>query len=133
MASKLVLIVDDEPIIQKLCATILRIHGFASITEGNGVDGLNTYRERHREICWVLSDVSMPIMDGVQMVRKVFDVSSRANVILMSGANLGDLISDDVRRLCSVIQKPFGPAQLIEAVDKCLKYDSERYANAASA
>jgi DNA-binding NtrC family response regulator len=113
--------------VQRLCAVILRSRGFEPIVEDNGTDGLETYRERHQEICLVLSDVSMPFMDGVEMARKMFEVSSRANVILMSGAHLGEIVPDDIRRLCSVIEKPFTPAQLVDAVRKCLNYDSEHH------
>jgi DNA-binding NtrC family response regulator len=133
MNSKLILVVDDEPMVQNLCSAILRSRGFDALIESNGLDGLKAYRERHREICLVLSDVSMPFMGGVEMAREMFEVCSHANVILMSGGNLSDIVPADVRRLCSLIQKPFLPAQLMEAVMKCLKYDTEHHAEAASA
>ena len=130
--SKKILIVDDEPVVQSICAAVLRSHGFDPILASNGVEGLETYRERHQEICLVLSDISMPLMGGIDMSRKLFDVHSQANVILMSGANLSDLIPDDIRRLCSVLEKPFTPARLIEAVRKCLKYDAEHHPSASA-
>ena len=130
--TKTILIVDDEPIVQQICATVLRKHGFDPVITVNGTEGLETYRERYQEICLVLSDISMPLMDGIEMTRKMFEVYSHANVILMSGANLSDLIPYEVKKLCSVIEKPFTPARLMEAVEKCLKYDEQRYAAAVS-
>ena len=122
--TKTVLIVDDEPIVQKICETVLRKHGFEPILATNGAEGLETYRARYQEICLVLSDISMPHMNGIEMTRKMFEVHCHANVILMSGANLVDLIPDDIAKLCSMIAKPFTPGRLIEAVKKCLKYDA---------
>jgi len=115
--TKTILIVDD---------------GFDPVITVNGTEGLETYRERYQEICLVLSDISMPLMDGIEMTRKMFEVYSHANVILMSGANLSDLIPDEVKKLCSVIEKPFSPARLMEAVEKCLKYNKERSSAEAS-
>ena len=132
MLGKLILIVDDEPIVQQVCSAVLRSHGFEPVVEENGTRGLDTYRERHQEICLVLSDVAMPFMGGIEMTRKMFEIYSHANVILMSGANLSDIIPDDLRRLCSVIEKPFTPARLIEAVRKCLNYDAAHHAEAAT-
>ena len=126
-SSRKILVVEDEPIVQKVCAAVLRNHGFEPIEALNGIEGLETYRERHEEICLVLSDISMPLMSGIDMTRKMFEVHSQANVILMSGANLSDLIPDDIRRLCSVLEKPFTPSRLIEAVKRCLKYDAEHH------
>jgi|ERR1035441_4713096 DNA-binding NtrC family response regulator len=123
-----ILIVEDEPAIRDLCVMALRHHGFDPIISAHGMEGLETYRERHEEICLVLSDVSMPHMGGIEMVRNIFELHPHANVIMMSGHNLSDLIPDEVRRLCSVIEKPFLPGDLIEAVKKCLKYDEEHLA-----
>jgi len=131
MPGKLILIVDDEPTVQRVCSLVLLNYGFEPIVEENGRAGLETYRERHQEICLVLSDISMPFMGGVEMAWKMFEVYSRANVMLMPGANLRDMIPDDVRRLCSVIEKPFTAARLIEAVKKCLAYDVGHHAEAA--
>ena len=130
--TKTILIVDDEPIVQNVCATVLRKHGFDLVLAMNGTEGLETYPERYQEICLILSDISMPLMDGIEMTRKMFEVHSHANVILMSGANLCDLIPDEVKKLCSVLEKPFTPERLMEVVEKCLKYDEERYAATAS-
>jgi DNA-binding NtrC family response regulator len=111
---------------------VLRSQGFDSIVATNGVDGLQAYRERHEEICLVLSDISMPRMDGVELARNLFNMHSHANIILMSGAHLCNLVPDEVRKLCSVLEKPFTPGHLLLAVKKCLKYDDEHNPAAVS-
>jgi DNA-binding NtrC family response regulator len=70
----------------------------------------------------------MPLMNGIEMVREIFEMDTHANVILMSGgAHLGDLVPDELRRLCSVLDKPFTPARLLEAVRKCIRYETEHH------
>jgi DNA-binding NtrC family response regulator len=127
MHKKKILIAEDDPDIRELCREVLRVHDFDSIPSANGLVALETYRERHHEICLVLSDVTMPVMDGIELARNLFGIHAHANVILMSGYGLHRLIPEELRRLCSVIQKPFSPGRLIEAVRKCLNYDAEHY------
>jgi two-component system, cell cycle sensor histidine kinase and response regulator CckA len=131
MSKTKILVVEDEPIVRKICEAVLRNRGFDPIMTTNGIEGLAAYTERHEEICLVLSDVTMPHMGGIEMVRKIFEIHSHPNVIMMSGYNLSDLIPDDVRRLCSVIEKPFTSQRLVEAIKKCLKYEEQNHPPAA--
>jgi two-component system cell cycle sensor histidine kinase/response regulator CckA len=127
IVKKIILVVEDEPIVGNVCGAVLRSHNFDCVVKGNGSDGLEAYRERNKEICLVLSDVSMPLMGGIEMVRRIFEINSRANVILMSGYSVSEIVPQEIRRLCSVIQKPFTSGRLVEAVKKCLKYDLEHH------
>ena len=130
MPKNKILIVEDEPVIRDLCAKIMGSHGFESIVAVNGVEGLAVYQQRHEEICLILSDVTMPLMGGIELTRKLFEMDCHPNVILMSGYSLSDIVPDEVRRLCCVINKPFSASRLLEAVRKCLKYDSEHHSSA---
>ena len=132
MVNKTILVVDDEPSVRKVCEEVLRFHNFECILASNGEQGFEAYCQRHSDICLVLSDVSMPVMGGIEMATKLFAMHSHVNVILMSGYNMSDIVPDDVRKLCSVIPKPFTSNALIAAVRKCLKYDDDRLADAAS-
>jgi len=127
-----VLVVEDEPVIRNLCDLILRKHGFDPLLAIDGLEGLSTFEERHQEICLVLSDVAMPKMGGIEMVRTLFETYQHPNVIMMSGRNLGDLVPEDVKRLCSIVEKPFTPQGLIEAVRKCLKYEEAHHPSVSS-
>jgi DNA-binding NtrC family response regulator len=132
MSKPKILIVDDEPVVRNMCAAILRNRNFDPIVTTNGVEGLAAYREKHEEICLVISDIMMPFMGGIEMVRKLFEMRSDANVILMSGANLNELVPKELEKVCAVLQKPFSPGHLLEAVNKCLKYDAEHHPEHAS-
>jgi DNA-binding NtrC family response regulator len=126
MPPKNILIVDDDPTIRGLCASVLDSHGFHSIVAVNGREGTDVYRERHAEICLVLSDISMPIMNGIEMVRNIVRMQSRAKVILMSDQRMAGILPDDVKKYCGVIDKPFTAEQLLECVRRCLKYDEDQ-------
>ena len=119
--------------VRNLCETVLRNRSFDPLVATNGLEGLELYRERHHEIALVLSDVLMPFMSGIEMTRKIFEIHCHANIILMSGADLHRLIPDEMHRLCSVLQKPFTPGILLDAVKRCLEYEAIHHpAGAAS-
>jgi DNA-binding NtrC family response regulator len=128
---KKVLVVEDEEIIRKLCGAVLSRHGFEYILASDGAEGLQSYKDRHEEICLVLADVSMPVKSGLQMFREILEIHAHANVILMSGYNMTDVVPEDLKKLCSMINKPFTATWLIESINKCLKHDGNSRADAA--
>lgn len=121
-----VLVVDDEPLVRRVCEMVLERNNFQPVLMENGAQGLDYYRRSLDEIVLVLSDVGMPGMDGVEMTRKMFALKPHTNVILMTGYHAESLVPEDLKRLCSLIDKPFTAAQLITAVKKCIKYEEER-------
>jgi two-component system cell cycle sensor histidine kinase/response regulator CckA len=124
---KKILIVDDEPMVRDLCVAALTRHQFDTITSADGLDAFSTYQARREEIWLIISDIKMPRMDGIELVRNVFDFYPQANVILMSGYGIEELAPTELARLCSVLEKPFSASQLVEAVRKCLKDDEEHH------
>ncbi len=122
-----ILVVDDDLVVRLLCQSVLRRQEFIPIVAADGLEGLEIYRERHQHIHVVVSDILMPVMGGVEMVRKIFEIQAKANIIMMSGANTEDLTPDEVKKLCSVIEKPFIPRALVESVKKCLQFDAEHH------
>ena len=124
-----VLVVDDEPIIRSVCGMVLSKNGFTPILAKNGCEGISLYKERHSEICLVLSDIAMPLMNEVEMTHQIFEVESHPNIILMTGFNESVVVPEDLRRLCSMLSKPFTPVELMVAVKKCLKYEETHHPN----
>jgi two-component system, cell cycle sensor histidine kinase and response regulator CckA len=116
-----ILVVEDDPIVQELCRAVLHREGFEAIIAGNGEEGLEKYLEKREEIALVLSDIIMPRMNGIEMIRNIFSAHAHANVIVMSGFPLFELHPHEASRLCGVLRKPFTHAQLLRAVNRCLK------------
>jgi len=122
---KKILIVEDDPIVRDICAAVLNSHGFQSIVATNGMEGVEVYRARHEEICLVLSDISMPIMNGIEMAKHIFGMHARAKVILMSAYSATDILPDELL-LCSLVEKPFTAERLLQVVNKSLQYDEDQ-------
>jgi chemotaxis protein histidine kinase CheA/ActR/RegA family two-component response regulator len=65
-----VLVVDDSPIVRDLVSEALRSHGMLVIEAGDGVEALEKL-EAHPEIALVVSDVEMPRMTGLELIRAI--------------------------------------------------------------
>lgn len=62
------LLIDDEPCILSALAELLTDDDISVTTAKNGIEGLKLLQERHFDV--VVSDISMPLMDGPSMFRE---------------------------------------------------------------
>ncbi len=117
LKQKTLLVVDDEPIICQLCARAL--NNFHVIQAGDGREALNMI-ENH-EIDMVLSDVMMPNMSGLELLRTIKRQQPDLAVILMTGYTEKEVILQALKAGADdFISKPINLLQLRTTVDKVL-------------
>jgi DNA-binding response OmpR family regulator len=85
--SEKILIVDDDPEICALCAEALSEDGYQVITSTNGDEALEL--AQHEEFDVVLSDLRMPGMTGLELLKNLKGADSDQAVIMFSG--FGDM------------------------------------------
>ena len=114
---EVILVVDDEENIREITQATLEKFGYQVLTATEGTDGLAIYAQRDCDISVVLTDIAMPYMDGVAMIRALQKLNPQVKTIAMSGlmnpehtAELGDL------QVKSVLSKPFTAEGLLVAV-----------------
>jgi EAL domain-containing protein (putative c-di-GMP-specific phosphodiesterase class I)/ActR/RegA family two-component response regulator len=78
-----VLLVDDDPTLVKSMARALRAKGYDVVSAHNGEDAVRYVTEG--EFDAIISDIAMPGMDGIQLLREVRDHDLYVPVILMTG------------------------------------------------
>lgn len=114
------LIVDDSSVMRKIVQRALRQAGFAVgevLEAGNGFEALDILR--HETVDLVLSDMNMPVMDGLEFMRQLGAVeNARAVPVLMittegSESHVMEAISCGA---AGYIRKPFTPDQMKEHV-----------------
>ena len=111
--SGVALVVDDEKSVLKVCTKMVSLCGFTVITACDGLDAVEKFREHADEITFVLMDLTMPRMDGIAAMNKLFSIRPEAVVILASGFN-EDELSDRVtgHPPSGFIRKPYNMAAL---------------------
>ena len=78
-----ILIIEDEKDILELLSGLLESEGYNIITASNGRDGLQNFQEHNPDL--VLTDVRMPIMDGIEVLREIKAKESDTEVIILTG------------------------------------------------
>jgi CheY-like chemotaxis protein len=114
-----ILIVDDEFGLAEVVAEMLQERGFDTTLAINGQLALDIMREEVPDL--LLLDCMMPIMDGAAVVRVLrADARTAALPIILMTA-LPHVVPADVQAAtCALLRKPFSPADLFAAVDRCL-------------
>ncbi len=80
------LVVDDEAGILQVTRRMLEAHGYRVLTADDGTTALTEMSRHASEVALVITDVMMPFMDGVQLIRALRKLSPGLKVIASSGA-----------------------------------------------
>lgn len=76
-----ILIVDDEPDIVEFLNYNLKKEGFEVVTADNGLSALSVAKKEQPDL--IILDIMMPVMDGVETCRKIREISSLKNKIIL--------------------------------------------------
>ncbi|MBU1163272.1 MAG: response regulator [Proteobacteria bacterium] len=85
---KLLLIDDEEPIRVAL-ARSLRSDGYEVLTAENGEKGIEVFKKESPSI--VLTDIKMPGMDGIEVLKRIKEISPGTEVIVITGTLYEDM------------------------------------------
>jgi PAS domain S-box len=103
-----VLLVDDEPGIRKVVGITLMDMGFEVLEAENGLHALELFRAAKPQV--VLTDIRMPVMDGLDLLRHIKEESPDTEVILVTGHGDMDMAVAGLKHgACDFISKPASP------------------------
>ena len=105
-----ILIIDDDPEIVKLLATILRPHGYVVSDACDGKDGLKRAYELQPDL--IILDVMMPEMDGWDVCTRLREMSDVPILMLTARSAEADLVRGFVLGINDFMRKPFSKAEL---------------------
>lgn len=112
--SKKVMVVDDSIMMQKLISDIVKNGDGLEVagTADNGQDCINKVRDLAPDV--ILLDIEMPVMDGLECMKRLKLVSRARVIILSSVAQVGSPVALEARKLgaADVIAKPSGAVSL---------------------
>jgi len=114
-----ILIVDDEFGLAEMLREMLRESGYAVTLAINGQQALEILDERKIDL--VLTDLMMPVMDGVELATAIRndDKHRRTPTILMTSLPAVAVPPDDL--FDAVLRKPFTPEHLVSTIAGCLE------------
>ena len=125
-----ILIVDDDSTVQLTMRLLLERAGHRVVTASDGRKGLAQFQAGDFDLLFV--DIFMPGMDGFETMRIAHQQKPLTPIIVISGQPMSSESSPDFLTMAtklgavSSLQKPFRPANLLDAVAKFLDAAAQR-------
>ena len=117
MTKDKILLVDDEEDIRLVLGMALSDMGFGVVTAENGEDGLRRFREERPPI--VITDIKMPDIDGIDLLRLVKDQDPDTEVIMITGHGDMDVAIESFQfEAADFITKPINVAALEKSLQR---------------
>jgi two-component system chemotaxis response regulator CheY len=119
-----ILIVDDSPAMRSFIRRVVRLSGIEVdqyFEAGNGAEALEQLAA-HR-VDAVLTDINMPVMDGEEFVRRLREggpTQSIPVIVISTDATANRIHTMEALGALGYLQKPFGPEQLRNELDRVL-------------
>ena len=116
-----ILVVEDDDSVRTFTARALAASGHTVDTAEDGEDGLDKIIRVAGTYDLVLSDIRMPMMDGIAMARAAAASFPSMRIMLMTGyADQRERAVEVERVVCTVVQKPFTLVEIRARVDDVL-------------
>jgi CheY-like chemotaxis protein len=120
-----ILIVDDEKAIIHVLKHLLVRAGYKVTAHADPCAALADFIARPADINLILSDLTMPGMNGLELAKKIFEVRPDLPLIIATGFG-GDLITAaqlaEHPNICKVVEKPLNPEKIIRLVSEQLHH-----------
>jgi len=114
-----VLIIDDDPAILDSCGQVLRREGYAVQEARDGRGGLALFNAESFHL--VLLDLKLPGMDGLEVLRRIKDISPETAVIIITGyASIETAVEAVKLGAFDYLSKPFTPEEFRVATRRAL-------------
>ncbi len=123
-----ILAVDDEPVILDSFRKILVVAGYAIDTVESGREALGLVQKNKYD--FVFTDLKMPEMDGLDVIKGVKHFSPETDVIVITGFATVETAVDAMKYgSLDYVQKPFTEDELVDFTKKCLIRRQHRMGN----
>jgi len=123
MRMKTILVVDDEEMNLKMVEYILQQEGYDVVKAISGMSCLDYLKFNKPDL--ILLDVEMPVMSGIQtleVLRANEDYKSLPVMFLTASADTDTVAAAGRLGVLSYVKKPFMPQDLLDRVQKILRY-----------
>jgi signal transduction histidine kinase/CheY-like chemotaxis protein len=120
--NEMILLVDDELSILNITSQTLQACGYRVLTATDGAKALALYIEHRNEIAVVLTDMSMPVMDGAGVIRALKKFDPAIKIIAASGLDAdGAVIKVSTFGIKHFLTKPYTAGTLLKTLRAVLE------------
>ncbi len=123
----LIMVVDDEPAVRRVTATLLERNGYQVTTAADGAEALDWLSKMSTCPALMITDVRMPGMNGFELAVAVRTSWPHVPVLLVSGYVDDDRVRSQIAAegMC-LLEKPVKPALLLEQIQLLIEAHRNR-------
>ncbi|HMW02596.1 MAG TPA: response regulator [Acidobacteriota bacterium] len=120
--NRAVLLVDDEFSIRRVAGAVLEMNGYCVLSASNGAEALLIYQKHQKQIDLVITDWSMPVMNGKACIQEIRKVNLNVPIILVTGS-LEEIRDVGMKELGiqALLGKPFTQFDFLKTVESVLE------------
>jgi CheY-like chemotaxis protein len=110
----MILVADDNDAVRRLIVALLKANGYTTIEAENGKEAVDAYYSHHTAIDLVLTDLEMPVMGGLDALRRMRALNPLLASVVITGAARDTAWPPESVRYW--MPKPVIPGKLLELV-----------------
>jgi CheY-like chemotaxis protein len=115
----LILVVEDRDYLRKLTERMLKQSGHDVVVVGSGKEAVRVCQKRTVDL--VITDLAMPDMDGLELIRSLRKSHPELLILAMSGTFTGHFLKiATTLGAVGTLEKPFKQSDLLAMIDKTL-------------
>jgi len=115
-----ILIIDDEQDLREMLSFSLMQEGYTTLTAENGMIGVEIAKKENVDV--IISDIKMPVMDGITLLGIVKEIKPQIEVIMATGFGTMETAIESLRKgAFDFIHKPYHMDELIALVGKAIE------------
>ena len=120
-AGGFILVIDDEESVRETVESMLNTLGYAVFTCSGGISALKLLQGRVNDIACVLLDITMPEMNGHEVLKAIATLYPGLDVVLSSGFS-EKMIDESINNPCfrGFLKKPYTMDELRNTLEKVL-------------
>lgn len=118
---ELILVVDDEEAIQGIARETLEMYGYTVITANDGTEAVALFVQQLNEIRLVVTDILMPYMDGISLIRSLRQIQPSVPILAASGQETdAQFLAAGGVTVQGFIPKPYSAEHLLASIHSVL-------------
>jgi two-component system cell cycle sensor histidine kinase/response regulator CckA len=126
-ASETVLVVDDEEIVRQTARLSLERNGYKVLLAKGGAEAVQLFATSSFLVSLILLDMSMPEMNGKQVMQQIRRLGVEVPVLICSGYSESEVFKEFAGLdIAGVLQKPFTAGQLASRIESVLRPKDRR-------
>ncbi|OGL74458.1 hypothetical protein A3E39_01660 [Candidatus Uhrbacteria bacterium RIFCSPHIGHO2_12_FULL_60_25] len=122
--NEIILVVEDDPVVRRSTARMLKQSGYRVLQAGDGKEGLWILNDSGKDVRVVLSDVIMPTMSGGEFAKRVRQLHPHVRIVFMSGFTGDNMVEQGVLEKDQTyyfVQKPFNGEDLLRVIQRAVR------------